>query len=729
VHNGGAKPPGPMAGTGSLESGHMDHPGGASHTPMNGQLLMVALGGAALGAVAAALMLGRRLRRESRALADTEGRYRALFEAAPIAIAEVDLGGVGRWFDELRARGVTDLRPWLAVNQNALAEAAGKVIARDVNETAVRLWEAPSKQELRADFPRLLARSCGTVFAEGLISLWAGQTQFAGVLHGVSCKGNHVSLLMTWSGLERESQLDLARIMVGFVDIGDVERTRAELEAEREQLAVTLESIKEAVITVDDGGRVAAMNLMATQLTGVDPFEALGRAFADVLPLQIEPAGTDPVRVVLAGGPAVELISGCRLARADGRDRELEVVVAPMAGRDGKRVGAVVVARDVTERRKMERETINASKLESIALLAGGMAHDFNNVLTAMMNGLYVLKLGNLPAASAEAAGEMEGAVLKAREIARQLLVFARGGTPRKENTDLGPLLRDAGRFALVGSNVDADYDLQSGLWTVEADPAQIAQVVQNIVLNARQAMPSGGRVRVSARNDPGGPVGRLPGGSHVRVAIKDTGPGISASAMKRVFEPFFSTKPGSTGVGLTAAKSIVERHGGTIEVDSEPGGGTEIVFWLPASERPRSRPAEVAGAPEEGSGRVLFIEDEEAVRILAVRVLRAIGYQVHPAREGGEAVELYREALERGARFDVVIADLTIRGGMGAVETLGHLRALDPEARVIVSSGYAADPVLAAFREHGFDAAIEKPYEVTRLATTLREVLSGESR
>ncbi|HEX2860511.1 MAG TPA: ATP-binding protein, partial [Lacunisphaera sp.] len=390
------------------------------------------------------------------------------------------------------------------------------------------------------------------------------------------------------------------------------------------------------------------------------------------------------------------------------------------------------VFRDVTEQERLEQELVRATRLESVGVLAGGIAHDFNNILTAVMGNLALAQLDIAPDTPAGSSlRSAEKAALRARDLTQQLLTFAKGGEPVRTAVQLDAIVREMTSFALHGSHVKAHYDMAPDLWPADADKGQIGRVVQNLVINAVQAMPRGGNLSVVVRNDPHDGMSQpgLAPGDYIQIAISDTGEGIKSEHVARIFDPYFTTKQTGTGLGLAAVYSIVKKHRGHIEVDSQVGQGTTFRIWLPAL---RDRQANTdtrlpwaAGAPERLTGRVLFMDDEEIIRDMAAGLLRRFGLSVDCAVDGAEAVEKYRAAAAGGSKYDLVIMDLTVPGGMGGLAALGKLREIDAAVKAVVSSGYSSDPVLANYRAHGFVAVVAKPYESHEISRVLREVLT----
>ncbi|MFN7145499.1 MAG: ATP-binding protein, partial [Myxococcota bacterium] len=395
---------------------------------------------------------------------------------------------------------------------------------------------------------------------------------------------------------------------------------------------------------------------------------------------------------------------------------------------EGRIHGVVLVFRDVTEQERLEEELRRASTLESVGVLAGGIAHDFNNILTGILANLSLARLHTSPGDRVHVRlGEAEKAALRARDLTQQLLTFAKGGAPVKKATSLADVVRDSTAFVLSGSNVSPRFVVEAEPWVVEADAGQLSQVVQNLVLNAQQAMPEGGTLEIRLSNAAlEGPTGMPLGpGRYVRLDVVDTGVGIAPQHLPRVFDPFFTTKQKGSGLGLATAYAIVRKHDGHIAVRSQLGQGTALSVYLPAA--PTVTPAPVAVPPlptERGAGRVLVMDDDALIRETAEALLGELGYAVTLARDGAEAIRVYRAALDEGQPFDAVVLDLTVPGGMGGRQAIEELRRVDPEIRAVVSSGYSEDPVMADFRRHGFTAVMAKPYTIQEMSAVLGRVV-----
>ena len=387
------------------------------------------------------------------------------------------------------------------------------------------------------------------------------------------------------------------------------------------------------------------------------------------------------------------------------------------------------IFRDIRERVKLEEEIQKAQRLESAGVLAGGIAHDFNNLLTSILGNISLAKTFADPGSKInERLAETEKAVMRAKDLTRQLLTFAKGGSPITRTVDLTNTIVESAKFVLRGTKLKCDCDIAENLWTVDADMGQINQVIHNLVINAYQVMPDGGSCRLEANNiriRENDPI-PLPAGRYIKISVHDTGSGISPENLNRIFDPFFTTKKSGSGLGLATAYTIVKKHGGLLTVESEIGKGSTFHIFLPASDRSIAATADAEGQPEllRGEGRVLLMDDEEFLREMTTRLLQYLGYSVTTARDGRETLELYKKALESGERYAAVIMDLTIPGGMGGKETIQAIRRLDPGVRAIVSSGYANDPIMAEFKSYGFDAVLPKPYELEELAKVLHRVI-----
>jgi len=511
-------------------------------------------------------------------------------------------------------------------------------------------------------------------------------------------------------------------------DIADRKRAEAALQESESRYRDLFENATDLIQIVRPDGRLLYVNRAWRECLGYAADEVAGLSLMDI----IDPDCTDhcllTFKRVLSQG-AVDLIETSFVAR-DGRKVRLEGSASCKNGADGQPEFTRCIFRDITEKRRLEVEVQKTEKLESIGILAGGIAHDFNNLLTAILGNLALART-QLPAADpvARRLDECEKAAWRARDLTQQLLTFAKGGAPITKAAAIRELIHDSASFMLSGSRTTCAYHLPDDLWQVEIDPGQISQVIQNLVKNADQAMPRGGSIVISAVNVTLGndqEVSLSPG-PYVQLSIADQGPGIPPEQLLRIFDPYFTTKPQGSGLGLAIAHSIIKNHRGLLTVDSEPGVGTTFSIFLPAvAPGPMAaEQTETPGPPTRGQGRILVMDDEAIVRNVATKMLEHLGYETEAAADGEQAVALYAEARAAGRPFAAVVVDLTIPGGMGGVEALARLRELDAEVRVIVSSGYANDPIMANYEAHGFRAVAPKPYKLQELSAVLKAVLA----
>ncbi|MBM4272214.1 MAG: response regulator, partial [Deltaproteobacteria bacterium] len=408
----------------------------------------------------------------------------------------------------------------------------------------------------------------------------------------------------------------------------------------------------------------------------------------------------------------------------------LRFTAAVIRGSSGEVVGAIETLEDVTDRKKAEEELIKVRKLESLGVFASGIAHDFSLLLSAMLRNIFSAKLtlteGDKVLEDELAMAEKVG--LQAKELAYRLVTFAKGGEPTRRVGSISQLLRDTADLSFEGTNVTCKFLLPDDLWSVEVDDVQMRQVVDNLLINAQEAMPAGGKVIIRAEN-----VGITAGsglplkeGRYVKWSVKDHGRGIPKDNLPRIFDPYFTTKTSGiskgVGLGLAICYSIVTKHDGFIAVDSEPEMGTTFTVYLPASsESVMKDEAEKTGLRE---GKILVMDDAESVRNATGIVLNYLGYEVEYAKDGVEAIDLYKNAKARERPFSAVILDLHVPGGMGAKETIKELLTMDPSVKAIISCGYADDPVVSEFGKYGFSGMVNIPYDMDTMKETLSRVL-----
>jgi len=415
----------------------------------------------------------------------------------------------------------------------------------------------------------------------------------------------------------------------------------------------------------------------------------------------------------------------------DGRWVWGEVSSTPERNADGTVTGFYGITREITERKEHEKELLKIEKLESLGALAGGIAHDFNNILTGIMGNISFAQMFLDDSHKAyKPLAEAERASVRAGELAHQLLTFARGGDPVKKLVSLNQLVNETVSFVLRGSNVKGCIEIPASIHAIEADEGQMNQVFHNIIINATQAMPAGGTLTVTVRNEslPDGNPVNLPSGKYVRLSFADQGIGIPEDNLKKIFDPYFTTKSSGKGLGLASVHSIITRHGGHIGVSSESGKGTTFTIHLPSTGETYSPnqtdSTSQANARHQG-GAILVMDDERVIRDMTRELLNYLGYTATTCEDGTDAISRYKAAVDSGLPFSAVIMDLTIPGGMGGKDAAQQILTIDPKACMIVSSGYSDDPIMSDYQSYGFSGAIVKPYKMAEFGSMLSSILS----
>lgn len=636
----------------------------------------------------------------------SEERFRAVFDHAPLGVVLTTLDGViveaNKAFEEITQYPISQL---IGMNVREITFPDDFSEERDIMSDLIKGYIN------RAQIVKRYVRKDGE-------NIWVRIT--ASLLHNRKGKGEH---------------------LLGLVEnITERKKAREELAREKERLAVTLASIGDGVITTDIEGRVVLINRVAEELTGWKMAEALGKPLEEVFVIVNEKTRKrcdNPVRKVIESGGVVGLANHTVLIAKDGTERLIADSGAPIRDEEGNVHGVVLVFRDITEVAKMEEELQKAQKLESIGTLAGGIAHDFNNILTSIMGSLSLIKM------KVDKSGDLvnyvydaEHAALQARELTQQLLTFSKGGAPVKKTVQLSGLLQDICSFSTRGSNVKCHYEIAGDLWPVDVDMGQFSQVINNMLINALQAMPQGGFVKIVAENylieqeesiayEKGFIKGvKLRPGKYVKIQIIDHGEGIPPEILPKIFDPYFTTKEKGSGLGLAIAYSVIKRHDGSIEVESEVGKGTCFTIYLPASTSTIVSNYINTEKPLKGEGNVLLMDDDENILRVTSKMLRQLGYNVDIARNGEEAIAKYLKAKDEGKMFDVVIMDLTVPGAMGGKECIMKLKEIDPNLKALVSSGYSNDPVMSDFARYGFKGILMKPYTIEDLGEILQRVM-----
>ncbi|MHA2062261.1 MAG: PAS domain S-box protein, partial [Candidatus Sifarchaeia archaeon] len=506
-------------------------------------------------------------------------------------------------------------------------------------------------------------------------------------------------------------------------DITERKLAQESLSESEEKYANLVEKGNDGIIIIQDGVLKFA-NSKIIDITGFAKEEAIGKSFIDFVAPEYKGIVMDRYRRRISGErvPAryeIEIITkeGIRIPV------EISASLIDYEGRPAN----MAMIRDITDRTLIEDELQKVEKLESLSLLAGGIAHDFNNFLTAILNNI---TLGKLYAAFGdkviERLTEAEKASMRAKELTQQLLAFAKGGAAFRKVISISELLKETVNFTLSGSSVWREFYIPENLWSVVVDESQINQVIQNLVINADQAMPEGGIIEVRAENVAIDATKGMPlkTGDYVKISIQDQGVGIPKDHLTKIFDPYFTTKDTGSGLGLATSYSIIKNHDGYISVESELEIGTTFSIYLPAAPEEISDKEKAKKEPIAGTGNILIMDDEDVIREAIGEILTHLGYQVELAKNGEEAIALYKAAKSVGQSFDLVLMDLTIRGGMGGKEAIKKLLEIDPNVKALVSSGYSTDPVMSDYKKYGFTGVVAKPYNISELSETVHETI-----
>jgi PAS domain S-box-containing protein len=474
------------------------------------------------------------------------------------------------------------------------------------------------------------------------------------------------------------------------------------------------------------------MNDAAGKLTGWEEKVVIGKVISDVFNISNNDHQqniTDIIHTVLGTGKMVEHANNNNiLISKNGVEYHIADSITPLKDAENNMLGAVIVFRDITAHLRREDEQLKANKLESIGVLAGGIAHDFNNILTGIFGNLEFAKAQLSPTHKAynfiiTACQAME----RATGLTKQLLTFAKGGDPIIKPLDVKKIILDAIDFNLGGSNIKAKLNLPDRLWKINADKGQLNQVLANLIINAKHAMPAGGIIKIEAENITNPAIANLTG-NFVMLKIQDNGVGIPEKYMKQIFDPYFKTKHNGNGLGLATTHSIIRRHHGHIMVEASKDSGTCFTIYLPAekiTEQLDSVTPITKKQPKKATGRILIMDDEVMIQEVSATILTSCGYQVELATDGAAALKAYRAAMGKGSPFDLVIMDLTIPGGMGGKDAIKKLLELDPAAKVIASSGYSTDPIIANYTKYGFKGRLIKPFRLDALQAEVDRILN----
>jgi PAS domain S-box-containing protein len=683
--------------------------------------------------------------RQTLRLRHRDGSWRTMEGVGVDQSRDADVGGIVlNLIDVTEQRRTEEAVHRLSRQRELILEYAGEGIVGTgpdgritfVNQEALRMVDLSEEEVLERRFADVfwIAHPDGTLYAPA-------EDPVARVLSSGGVVRESDRLLFAMNGLRlpvdytasaKAEDDQVVGVIVLFVDASPRRGYEREIQRVAERFFSMLDQVGDAVVMEDLNGRVSYINRAGRELLGVEVGHRRDREkslYGSVTMRdgdgQLLPPNAHVVeRVRRTGIPEgkVERI----VDLPNGERRYVLLDAGPTFDAQGAVDGAIFTLHDLSERKRGEEELLRARRIESVGLLAGGIAHDFNNILTVM--------LGNVTLAREELQDESEAAKLleqveaacrQATSLTRQLLTFSKGGSPVTQPLTLPKLVEESVGFLLRGSSIKARFDLPAHTWPIEADEGQFSQVLQNLVINAKQAMPNGGTITVRGKNRRIGAKDavHLKPGDYVCLSVCDEGVGIPPEVADRVFDPYFTTKSSGQGLGLATTWSIVHRHGGHIAVESRPAGGTAFHVYLPRSRRTTAE-SQVTETKRHIARRILVMDDDPGVLAVALRMLVGFGHIAEGAADGEAAVELCQAALTAGTPYDLAILDLTVSGGMGGSEAAAHLRAVDPMIKLIASSGYSNDAILADHVAFGFDGVLAKPYRLRDMETAIEAAL-----
>lgn len=509
-------------------------------------------------------------------------------------------------------------------------------------------------------------------------------------------------------------------------EIAERRKIEVALELEKEISEGLINSTRDGILAYDNDFNYTIWNPIMEKMSGLSREEAIGNNMFEMFPFLEETGEDQYLRAALEGEAQINRDRIYKAPRT-GKEGFFDAYYLPIYATGGEIIGGLNIINDVTERKELEEERLKASKLESLGLLAGGLAHDFNNILTGILSYCAVAQMHVEEDSKAfQALESAERACERATKLTDQLLTFARGGRPVKEVVSLATLVQESASFAVGGSSARCKFEIDRKAPAAEVDPGQISQVIHNIILNACQAMPDAGTIRVGVHNCEidADNYPSLPPGNYLEIVVQDEGTGMSDTVLEKIFDPYYTTKEKGSGLGLATSYSIIKNHGGLIDVASELGVGTTFRIFVPATdaEPPQRQQDETTAII--GHAKILVLDDDEMIRESTRDILTLLGFEVVIAANGHEALELFDAARDQGRPFHIVMLDLTVPGGMGGKETIELLRQRDPHVKAIVASAYSEDPVMASYEAHGFDGRLVKPFPPQELSRVLQRVL-----
>ncbi len=535
----------------------------------------------------------------------------------------------------------------------------------------------------------------------------------------------HREMLETIKTPMYDSESRLIGVLGISRDITERKKVEQALRREKEFTETAIQALRDTFFLFDpSSGKALRWNQSFKDISGFTDEEIARMPAPNTYygPEDLKKANVFTEHVIKTGTGSIELDLICKNGRKVSTEYNVSVINDELE--NPKYI--IAIGRDITDRKKMELQLQQNQKIEAIGILAGGIAHDFNNILSIITGNVStVLSLYNQDEELFDILSEIQDGAKQAQNLTQQLLTFAKGGAPIKKVANINHLIKASAQFVNRGSQSKCKFDLSIDLWPAEVDAGQLNQVINNLVINANQAMPQGGVITIKTENIAIDDENKLSlkEGSYIKITIEDQGAGILKKQLQNIFDPFFTTKQNGSGLGLATTYSIIKRHGGHITVYSEIDRGTAFYIYLPASSRGKEKIEEKKNHLHQGHGKVLIMDDQEPILKMLGRMLNRMGYEAVFATDGIQAIELFHEAYHSQNKFDLVILDLTVPGGVGGAKTIPKLLKIDSTIKAVVSSGYSNDPIMSNYKEYGFCAVVPKPYTKNQLAKLLNTI------
>ncbi len=689
---------------------------------------------------------------------------------------EEDYSGVKKGLEELQKSGVSDFRDYFEKHPEKLVELINSIRVIDVNQEVLRIHGAKTKEELLGSLEKITVPEALPVFREAILAIAEGKDSFESEVPGQTLQGKKIYTIIRF--IIPKKYKHFKNLIVTTLDITKRKRLEETLQKSRERYIRIFENAMVSLWEEDYSEVVRALNqLKSDGITDLNSYlkehkdklisiidkikiinvnretlrifkaKTKGELIGDIKKIFSEDSIDDFRKLFVAiaeGKQFFESVSTAKTLTGEKLTIKLNIAI-PQNESDFKNLIISIV--DLTEYNRMEERLIRSQKLESLGLLAGGIAHDFNNILTAILGNVSLLKLelGSSVYTNEnemlEILGDIENSIIKAKGLTKQLLTFSRGGMPIKKPTDMKRLIKEASEIASLGSKIKVNISAENDLWYCNVDESQITQVISNIIINAKEAMPNGGIINIRLSN-----YTNTRGTRYVKIEIEDTGCGIKREYIDKIFDPYFTTKPTGNGLGLAITYSIIKKHNGNISVSSREGKGTLFTILLEATERPSpfatptsegnnekpptSEEGKTSGEtkkalkPQSPKARILIMDDNPYIRNTLSRILEKLGFETATTRDGEELIERYKQSINHKRPFDLLIMDLTIPGKMGGREAIKEILKINPHANAIVSSGYSQNDVLSHYQSFGFKGILKKPYTIKEIKSVVDSVL-----